>query len=134
MWPFNYKIYKRTLLILLICFTTLSATEKPKTLDAYFRSFAKEKKTEKMDSWFSPDKGYHLIGSMISTTFFGKFSQSRFDFNHRESQYFGAGITFSFGIAKELYDSGQANNLFSWKDLSADCIGVIFGVILLGIQ
>jgi len=129
-------IHIRILSVFLVLFSLqqLSAGERPETLDAYFKTFAAGKRIEKTDTWFSPDKGYHLIGSMISTTFIGQLSQRGFDSSLQKSQYIGAGMTFSLGLAKELYDSGKTNNMFSWKDLAANCVGILFGTILLGVQ
>ena len=112
----------------------LSAGERSNTLDAYFKTFAIGQKSEKVDAWFSPDKGYHLIGSMIGTTFIGQLSQKGFCSSSQKSQYIVAGMTFSLGLAKELYDSGKTNNMFSWKDLAANCVGIVLGTILLGVH
>lgn len=112
----------------------LSASEKPETLDAYVKKFAVGEKKKSSDTWFSPDKGYHLVGSMIGTTFFGQISQHGFSSNSQESRYIGAGITFSLGLAKEIYDCGKPNNIFSWKDLTANCVGIMIGIVLLGVH
>ena len=122
------------ILFLLSSLQELSAGGRPENLDTYFKTFTIGEKVEKSDSWFSPDKGYHIVGSMISTTFISQLSQKGFDSTLKESQYIGAGMTFSFGLAKELYDSGKPNNMFSWKDLTANCVGIILGVILSGVQ
>jgi uncharacterized protein YfiM (DUF2279 family) len=123
-----------SILLMLLPLRQVSAGERLKTLDTYFKTFAAGHKSEKVNAWFSPDKGYHLIGSMIGTTFIGQLSQKGFSFSSQKSQYIGAGMTFSFGLAKELYDSGKTNNMFSWKDLAANCVGIVLGTILLGVQ
>ena len=130
------NIVPRSVLILLIAFFChpLFAESEPVTLNAYIQSFALKPKKVTNDSWLSPDKGYHLVGSMIGTTFIGQLSLKGFDTSRQKSQIIGAGFTFSLGLAKEFYDSGEPKNKFSWKDLIADGVGIIIGVVLLGIN
>ncbi len=129
----EYNIFL-IILLLFLSLQQLSAGERPETLDTYFKSFALGKKIDKSDSWFSPDKGYHIVGSMICTTFIGELSRKRFETTSREARIIGAGTTFSLGLAKEIYDSGKTNNIFSLKDLTANCVGIIIGVFLLGVH
>jgi uncharacterized protein YfiM (DUF2279 family) len=103
-------------------------------LKTYFQSFEKGEQKEIKDHWFSPDKGYHLMGSVISTTLIGQISMSGFNNSTEKSQIIGAGTTFSLGLAKEIYDSGRQRNYFSWKDLAANGLGVIIGILLLGVN
>jgi uncharacterized protein YfiM (DUF2279 family) len=131
------RLEKTTILIILflfLCSQHLSAGEQSKSLETYFKSFALGKEADKSGSWFSADKGYHIVGSMICTTFLGELSRRRFDITQQKAQVFGAGTTFSIGLAKEIYDSAKPNNIFSWKDLSANCVGIILGVFLLGVH
>jgi uncharacterized protein YfiM (DUF2279 family) len=112
----------------------LFATAKPESLNAYFQSFALRDNKETNDKWLSPDKGYHLIGSLIGTTLVSQLSMKGFDTNREKSQVIGVGAVFSLGLAKEFYDSGKQKNKFSWKDLTANGVGIIVGIILLGIN
>jgi uncharacterized protein YfiM (DUF2279 family) len=91
-------------------------------------------KKETKDRWLSPDKGYHLVGSLIGTTLVGQLSMKGFDTRREASQIIGMGTAFSLGLAKEIYDSGKQKNKFSWKDLMANGVGIVIGVILLGIN
>ena len=84
--------------------------------------------------WWAQDKGRHLAGSMISTIFIGKFSQQVFATSTRESQVWGAGITFSLGLVKETFDSQTKGNRFSVEDLIANIAGITIGIILLGVH
>ncbi len=86
------------------------------------------------DRWLSPDKGYHVMGSMISTTLVGQISMRGFGNSTENSQVIGAGTTFTLGLVKEIYDSHKPQNSFSWKDLAADGVGIIIGIILLSIN
>ena len=110
------------------------ANDRPATLKEYFQSFAIGNKNIKRDSWLSPDKGYHIVGSMIGTTLAGKLSLGAFETTKQNSQIIGAGVSLTLGVLKEVHDSGKPDNLFSWKDLAADGVGILIGILLLGID
>ena len=38
-------------------------------------------------------------------------------------------ITFSIGICKEVYDKVSKKGSVEWKDLVADCIGILIGLL-----
>ncbi len=86
------------------------------------------------DSWVSRDKGLHLVGSMISTIAVSKISQTFYAKSHSESIKIGIGFTFGLGLGKELWDSTKKNNKFSYKDLTADIIGIIIGSAILNFE
>lgn len=86
------------------------------------------------DSWIGLDKGYHLVGSMICMIGTAKGFQQFTTCDHRQSVIYGSGITLSLGMGKEIYDSKQKNNHFSYKDLVADIIGLSIGIIILNID
>ena len=129
------SIFQIGILVLLICSNLFAGhDELPLALATYLKSFDKESEYTVQDNWFSPDKGYHAMGSMISTTLIGQISLKGFDNSTQKSQIIGAGTTFTLGLAKELFDSRQPDNIFSWKDLTANGVGIIIGIILLGID
>ena len=113
-----------------------AAGEKPETLEAYFKSFAKENKIKPaaQDSWISADKGYHVIGSMMTTTLIGQFGLRGLEMNRRDAKYMAVGASLALGVTKEIYDAKKPGNRFSWKDLAADGVGIIIGVLLLGVH
>jgi uncharacterized protein YfiM (DUF2279 family) len=84
--------------------------------------------------WFAPDKGRHLVGSMISTVFIGKLSQQRFDQSMDNARVWGAGMTLSLGVAKEIFDSQSQGNWFDFKDLAVNMVGIAIGILLLGVK
>lgn len=90
--------------------------------------------SSKTDKWFTKDKGRHLVGSFFLTTLTGMLSSNMQDASRRESKVIGCSIALSIGLGKEIYDSTKINNNFSWIDLSADIIGIILGMIVLGIK
>jgi len=110
------------------------AENKPETLKAYFDSFATGEKKDNRDAWFIADKGYHVIGSVMSTTLVGQLSSRGFDATRKNSQIIGAAATFTLGVVKEIYDSRDTKNKFSWKDIATNGVGIIIGILLLGVD
>jgi uncharacterized protein YfiM (DUF2279 family) len=118
--------------MVLVCSDLVAGqSELPPALKSYLNSFEREP-DDKQEKWLSPDKGTHVMGSMISTTLIGQISLKEFDNSTQKSQIIGAGTTFALGLAKEIFDSRQPYNIFSWKDLTANGVGIIIGIILLG--
>ena len=120
--------------LLFILDNTAMANDRPETLKDYFQSFATGKNNQVRDSWISPDKGYHIVGSIISTTLVGQLSLRAFETTRQNSQIIGAGASFTLGVLKEVRDSAKPNNKFSWKDLAANGVGIVIGILLLGID
>jgi uncharacterized protein YfiM (DUF2279 family) len=83
------------------------------------------------DKFFAPDKAQHLMGSLISTVFIYKLLEGSANASVRESKYLAAGITLSLGISKEILDSRDLQNHFSWKDLIADIAGIGLGFVII---
>ncbi|MHB2149119.1 YfiM family protein [Calditrichota bacterium LG25] len=86
------------------------------------------------DYWIAPDKGLHFLGSMMATIASAKTLEQQFDFNKERSRAWAIGFSISLGVAKELRDSRQPNNFFSWKDLTADCLGTALGRLILELK
>jgi uncharacterized protein YfiM (DUF2279 family) len=86
------------------------------------------------DRWIAVDKGYHLIGSIISTTGISNSCMQFADIKKEKSIRIGVGFTFALGVGKEIWDGHKNNNIFSWKDLSADILGILIGTALLQID
>lgn len=86
------------------------------------------------DEWLKPDKGLHVIGSMIC--FLGSANSLRrfADQSKNKAAVFGAGFTFSLGVAKELHDQSRKSNIFSFKDLLANIAGISIGGLLLNLD
>jgi uncharacterized protein YfiM (DUF2279 family) len=130
----------KTVIILLILLglagsvRDLQAEPLPKTFRQYLQSLSKQADEESRDEWFGSDKGYHIVGSLITTTLAGQFSLYGLETNRRDSQLIAAGISLTLGIVKEIHDSKEPDNHFSWKDLTADVVGILIGVTLLGIK
>lgn len=86
------------------------------------------------DRWFAVDKGYHLIGSIMSTIGISNSCMQFADIKKEKSIQIGSGLTFALGLGKEFWDGHQKNNIFSWKDFSADILGILIGITLLQID
>ncbi len=86
------------------------------------------------DDWIKPDKGLHLIGSMIC--FLGSAnSLQRFAGKTKNNAVLlGGSFTFSLGVAKELRDKSYENNIFSFKDLLADLVGIGIGLLIINLD
>ncbi len=83
------------------------------------------------DRFFAPDKARHFMFNVISTVFVGKFAGERMGWSDRQSKHAAVTISLGIGLLKEVRDSRQPNNRFSWKDLVADVAGIAVGVALL---
>ena len=80
------------------------------------------------DSWFGPDKAKHFI---VSAAISGAVSLG--SNNERKESYTFAkavGVSMSFGIGKEIYDSRQGGTGWSWKDILWDFLGSVSGFYL----
>lgn len=82
---------------------------------------------EIVDRWIAPDKGLHLLGSMMLTVAGSKTLQQNFGVKSQASKTWAMSFTFCLGVGKEVRDSTRPHNIFSWKDLTADIIGILIG-------
>lgn len=81
------------------------------------------------DPWFGDDKLLHFAGSMMLYT--GSYLlQSEFC-GLRKPVMNSAGLTFTAGFGKEIYDQSRPPNFFSWKDMLWNCAGIGAGLILI---
>jgi uncharacterized protein YfiM (DUF2279 family) len=86
------------------------------------------------DPWVAPDKGLHLVGSMIMMIGSSQYLMQHHNKRTRDALYIGGGFTFSLGLLKEIRDNCQDSNRFSYKDLIADAIGITIGGILSSLE
>jgi uncharacterized protein YfiM (DUF2279 family) len=82
------------------------------------------------DSWFSRDKGQHLTGSFISTGLIMMSSNRFLNTDKGKSKTVAVSFTLSLGLGKEIFDSQQHNNHFSYKDLTADLLGICLAILV----
>jgi len=109
-------------------------SEKQTSLTYYMRSFKYEKDSEQKDIWFSQDKARHLIGSLYGTVLIGQVTMRYGEYSLARAKIMAGGSLFMFGLAKEICDAKKPANYFSWKDLTANAVGILIGLILIGIK
>lgn len=86
------------------------------------------------DRWIAPDKGLHLLGSMMLTIAGSKTLRQNFGLKSHSSTKWAMGFTFCLGFGKEVRDSTRPHNIFSWKDLTADVLGILIGRTILELK
>jgi len=96
--------------------------------------YSEEKYIFRSDPWLGRDKGLHFVGSMIGTALMININSELFKMSSNEAKFTGAGFIFTLGMSKELFDSKQAFNKFSWKDLAADAAGILIGLAIMEIK
>jgi uncharacterized protein YfiM (DUF2279 family) len=80
------------------------------------------------DRWLAWDKVEHLgISAYLSFVSY-KIYHDFYNNRKESSLYFSSGLTFSLGLAKEVYDEKRPNVKFSYKDLVADILGIGVGL------
>ena len=82
------------------------------------------------DRWIAEDKFRHFFGSAFLAGF--GYTASRYwnGAPRQEALLFGGGLAFSLGLGKELHDKYAHAGCASWKDLTADILGAVFGLLL----
>lgn len=73
----------------------------------------------KIFNWMGSDGMMHVILSSIIATVLSLVLP----------KWIAAIITLTIGIGKEVYDKVSKKGWAEWKDLVADCIGVLIGIL-----
>ncbi|RKY62292.1 MAG: hypothetical protein DRP96_00625 [Candidatus Neomarinimicrobiota bacterium] len=84
------------------------------------------------DDWFGVDKLKHLSSSFMITTTAYYFQANVGNVSSLNSRRNAGMVTISLGLSKEMFDRKKPNGFFSWRDLTADVMGV--GLALFFIQ
>jgi len=121
----------RSLSIILIIFSTPLESEAKENILLIYKE--KQNFTQK-DRWFAEDKARHLIGSFMATLLFAQASEHFNDSPASNSKIFGASVCLTLGVTKEITDHYKKNNQFSWKDMTANMVGIVCAIFLLGID
>ena len=69
------------------------------------------------DDWLGEDKALHFASSAALTAAGIQMAHDRGLHGARQARF---GLSFAFGVGKELYDSRSAGSGWSWKDLAWD--------------
>ena len=71
------------------------------------------------DDWMGRDKAAHFGASLALGVAGSRLTNEPWE---------AVGLALIPGVAKELYDAGQACNRFSWKDMGWNVAGAVLGV------
>ncbi len=85
---------------------------------------------EVRDPWFGRDKAQHFVVSFLVTGAVGYTAHAKWDCTRAESVNTAVGFTISLGCLKEIRDDWRSHSQASWKDLFADLLGTVAGVLL----
>jgi len=91
----------------------------------------KKKRLVIHDQWLARDKALHFGVSLISVLAIKTLADNSLNFERDAATFAGAGIAFSLGFGKEVWDGQKPNNHFSYKDLVADVAGILIGVLII---
>lgn len=128
------SVFKIILINVLFLFLGIATTHAQSAAKADSIQTVKIKSAPVIDRWIAPDKGLHLLGSMMVTIAGTKTLQQNLNFSKHNGMKWAVGFTFSLGVSKELWDSTRPHNIFSWKDLCADVLGIAVGGLILDLE
>jgi uncharacterized protein YfiM (DUF2279 family) len=84
------------------------------------------------DPWFGPDKILHFGASFLLTVSGQYMVETKMGLPEQRAWPVAAGTSLALGLFKELADSQRERNpLFSWRDMTANALGVGAGVALI---
>lgn len=90
------------------------------------------KPTPDRDRWLAMDKAKHVGGSMLLTLSAQYVLVVKGDRSRNDALPVSAASAFSVGLAKEVYDRyAGPTQVFSAKDLVADALGIVVGVLVI---
>lgn len=82
------------------------------------------------DRWFATDKAHHFLVSAFMTAAVNYTTREEISLDRDASQHISIGISLSVGLGKEIFDGTIRKRHFSYKDLVADCAGIVVGILL----
>ena len=82
------------------------------------------------DPWLGMDKVHHFITSAFLSGVGYYFLHDEQARSNNFSQRGGFGFSISLGLAKEVRDGFKPQNAFSVKDLIADILGTLAGIVM----
>jgi len=90
-----------------------------------------EEEIQAEDSWFGIDKVQHFLVSALLTTAGYATAREGCDYSKPHSLYFGSGMAFGLGVAKEVHDHTSKTGNPSFKDLTANALGIGFAALFI---
>lgn len=119
------------ILLLILAFQTNGFSQANESNSKCFEILSRQKITFTLDdSWFGRDKVHHFLSSAFLTTAGYYFCKEERGFSNYKSQQGGISFSLSLGLLKEIRDGRKPNNAFSVKDLVADILGTVVGVLI----
>jgi uncharacterized protein YfiM (DUF2279 family) len=91
---------------------------------------AEEQEEKSPDLWVGKDKCKHFLLCGFWSAFGYLLCHRHFDCSQEKSLLISGGAVFSSGVTKEIRDSFQPDNRFSYKDLVFDVVGVGCGLFI----
>lgn len=92
---------------------------------------AGKKLAEGKDCWACPDKAQHFMANVIMTTFIFSSSRKFFEASRNDSRTTALIVSSLVSFSKEVWDLKVRHRGFSKKDLTADLLGILAGLILI---
>ena len=129
-------ISKLSILIFLILFVVLplEAQDIGRLLQKSDQIPSSNSDSTNNEGWFSSDKGFHFLGSFMTTVAGAKSFERFSNWESKPSIIVAASVSFSIGLGKEIYDSSRPDNKFSYKDILANVAGILVGIGVLQIE
>lgn len=92
-------------------------------------SQTKSDSTHHEDDWFGQDKIKHFtVSAWIGTASALQLQNQKIP--KQNAVYSGMAISLATGIGKEIYDSTKKDNIFSYRDLVWDMLGISFFALI----
>jgi len=76
------------------------------------------------DPWLARDKALHLSYSFLWTLSSQYVLTHKTALSHNEAIPWALTSGFTIGLTKELYDHRRPQNVFSWRDMTANAVGI----------
>ncbi len=84
----------------------------------------------KEDKWIGWDKfGHFFVSGFLAGASYSIYHKN-FDNDKESSVYFASILTLGAGVGKEVSDSRKPKNIFSYKDLIFDILGISAGLLI----
>ena len=80
--------------------------------------------TSRRDPWIARDKALHLSYSFLWTLSSQYVLTHKTTLSHNQSIPWAITSGVTIGLTKELYDHRRPRNVFSWRDMTANAVGI----------
>lgn len=126
--------FSTTISVVLACLFWVStigyAQEKAYTISSFQERVLKTSDGKK-DPLLGEDKVHHLLASAYLAAVGYYLGRIEASWSQEKAIVFAAGFSFSFGLAKEIYDQKSAKGRASLTDLVADICGIALGILII---